>query len=196
MGLFYGHKISHDTATSGLAKKIHDNQRGAGSKVVCTVCDLAGASHLGHNPSGVMAAALMAQMELDYAASVPEELQVILKMDASKAFQHASRGNIIHVLMQHDSLKETFAPWYAHTQRIKQHMVYPSAVIDMAIVEALEGITQGSISGTKLFCVGTAGLVAGLQAKSCGTSEVTDVINNITLHGSAAEVERMEIAQE
>lgn len=61
-------------------------------------CELAGASHLGHTPSGVMAAALMAQMELDYAASIAEEPRVILKTDASKAFQHASRGNIYNAL--------------------------------------------------------------------------------------------------
>jgi hypothetical protein len=135
-------------------------------------------------------------MELDYAASVPEEPRVILKTDATKAFQHASRGNIYHVLMQHDSLKETFAPWYAHTQRLTQRMVYPSATMDTAIVEASGGITQGSISGTKLFCVGTAGLVAGLQAKGGGTSVVTAITDDITLHGSAVEVERMEIARE
>ena len=159
-------------------------------------CELAGASHLGHTPSGVMAAALMAQMELDYAASTVEEPRVILKTDASKAFQHASRGNIYNALTQHDTLRATFAPWYAHTQRLTQRMVYPSTTMDTAIIEASGGITQGSISGTKLFCVGTAGLVAGLQAKGGGTSVVTAITDDITLHGSAAEVERMEVARE
>ena len=158
--------------------------------------ELAGACHLGHTPSGVMAAALMAQMELDYAASVPEEPRVILKTDASKAFQHASRGNIYRVLTQHDTLKATFAPWYAHTQRLTQRMVYPSTTMDTAIIEASGGITQGSISGTKLFCVGTAALVSGLQATGGGTSVVTAITDDITLHGSAAEVERMEAARE
>jgi hypothetical protein len=73
-----------------------------------------------------------------------------------------------------------------------QRMVYPSATINTAIVEASGDITQGSISGTKLFCVGTA----GLQAKGGGTSIVTAITDDITLHGSAVEVELMEIAQE
>jgi hypothetical protein len=44
--------------------------------------------------------------------------------------------------------------------------------------------------------VGTARLVAGLQATGGGTSVVTAITDDITLHGSVAEVERMEAARE
>jgi hypothetical protein len=58
---------------------------------------LAGPAHLVGKKSGVLAAAIMAQMELDYAQFVvednPDDIRCILTTDAKAAFQSASRNN-------------------------------------------------------------------------------------------------------
>ena len=53
--------------------------------------DLAGPAHLAGKSSGVLAAAIMAQMELDYAQYIveenPNDIRCILTTDAKSAFQ-------------------------------------------------------------------------------------------------------------
>ena len=56
---------------------------------------LTGPAHLAGKPNGVLAAAIMAQMELDYIQRVAEadadSIRCILTTDAEAAFQSASR---------------------------------------------------------------------------------------------------------
>ena len=83
--------------------------------------DLSGPAHLSGKPSGVLAAAIMAQIELDYAQFVvednPENIRCILTTDARAAFQSASRRNCYRVLCTDDTLRERFAPFFAHSHK-------------------------------------------------------------------------------
>ena len=83
--------------------------------------DLAGPAHLAGKSSGVIAVAIMAQMELDYAQYVveenPNDIRCILTTDAKSAFQSASRQNCYKVLCTDDTLRERFAPFFAHTHK-------------------------------------------------------------------------------
>ena len=92
---------------------------------------LAGPAHLAGKPSGVLAAAIMAQMELDYAQFVveddPEDIRCVLTTDARAAFQSASRRNCYKVLCTDDTLKERFAPFFAHAHKGSQRIVWPAA---------------------------------------------------------------------
>ena len=64
--------------------------------------NLAGPAHLAGKSSGVLAAAIMAQMELDYAQFVaeedPDDIRCVLTTDAKTTFQSASRNNCYNVL--------------------------------------------------------------------------------------------------
>ena len=77
--------------------------------------DLAGPAHLSGKSSGVLAAAIMAQMELDYSQFVaednPDDVRCVLTTDAKAAFQSASRHNCHKVLCTEDTLRERFAPF-------------------------------------------------------------------------------------
>ena len=82
---------------------------------------LAGPGHLAGKPNGVLAAAFMAQMELDYAQYVvesdPDNIRCILTTDAKSAFQSASRKHTYEVLCSEGTLKERFAAFFAHTHK-------------------------------------------------------------------------------
>ena len=64
--------------------------------------ELAGLVHLAGKPNGVVAAALMTQMELDYMQRRleldPNDIRVILTTDAEAAFQSTSRKHCYDVL--------------------------------------------------------------------------------------------------
>jgi hypothetical protein len=126
--------------------------------------DLSGPAHLSGKPSGVLAAAIMAQMELDYAQFVvednPGDIRCILTTDARAAFQSASRRNCYNVLCTDDSLRERFAPFFAHAHKGSQRIVRPAANITLT---PSSGFTQGDVNSSKLFTCNTASLVQGLQ---------------------------------
>ncbi len=74
-----------------------------------TLVQLAGPAHLVGKPNGILAAALMTQMELDYAQRVAKSgnpsIRCILTTDAESAFQSTR-------------LQERVAPFFAQIQRI------------------------------------------------------------------------------
>ena len=74
-----------------------------GRKNEKALVDLAGPAHLAGKSSGVLAAAVMAQMELNYAQYVaednPKDIRCILTTDAKSAFQSASRHNCYKVMI-------------------------------------------------------------------------------------------------
>ena len=69
--------------------------------------------------TAVLAAALMSQMEVDYAQHIVEdharENRCILTTDAKAAFQSASRKHCYDVLCFDDKPKKRFAPFFAKT---------------------------------------------------------------------------------
>ena len=92
--------------------------------------DLTGSAHLAGKSSGVLATAVMAQMELDYAQYVaednPKDIRCILTVttDAKSAFQSASRHNCYKVLCTDDTLRERFAPFFCpYTQGLSAYHV-------------------------------------------------------------------------
>ena len=108
--------------------------------------------------------AVMAQMELDYAQYVtednPKDIRCILITNAKSAFQSASRHNCYKVLCTDDILRERFAPFFAHTHKGSQRIMWPGA--NMALRPS-SGFTQGDVNSSKLFTCNTASLVRGLQ---------------------------------
>ena len=114
--------------------------------------DLSGPAHLSGKPSGVLAAAIMAQMEFDYAQFVakynPENIKCILTTDSRAAFQSASRRNCYRVLCTDDTLRERFAPFFAHAHKGSQRIVWPAANMTMT---PSSGVTQGDVNSSKLF---------------------------------------------
>ncbi len=71
---------------------------------------LAGPAHLANKPTRVLAAGIMAQMELDYMQRVAESdediIRCILTTNSEAAFQSASRRNCYEVLCSEATLKE------------------------------------------------------------------------------------------
>lgn len=117
---------------------------------------LAGPAHLAGKSSGVLAAAIMAQMELDYAQFVVEDnsddIRCVLTTDAKSAFQSASRNNCYKVLCTEDTLRERFAPFFAHAHKGSQRIVWPAANMTL---RPSSGFTQGDVNSSKLFTCNT-----------------------------------------
>ena len=147
--------------------------------------DLSGPAHLSGKPSGVLAAAIMAQMELDYAQFVvednPENIRCILTTDARAAFQSASRRNCYRVLCTDDTLRERFAPFFAHAHKGSQRIVWPAA--NMTLTPS-SGFTQGDVNSSKLFTCNTASLVQGLQDAGGENVTVVAIVDDITIMGT------------
>ena len=147
--------------------------------------DLAGPAHLAGKPSGVLAAAIMAQMELDYAQflaeDAPENIRCILTTDAKAAFQSASRNNCYKVLCTEDTLRERFAPFFAHAHKGSQRIVWPAANMTL---KPSSGFTQGDVNSSKLFTCNTASLVKGLQDAGGQDATVVAIVDDITIMGS------------
>ena len=147
--------------------------------------DLAGPAHLAGKPSGVLAAAIMAQMELDYSQFVveddPDDIRCILTTDARAAFQSASRNNCYKVLCTDDTLRERFAPFFAHAHKGSQRIVWPAANIAL---KPSSGFTQGDVNSSKLFTCNTASLVQGLQDAGGENATVVAIVDDITIMGT------------
>ncbi len=108
----------------------------------------------------------MAQMELDYmqrvAKSDDDNIRCILTTDAEAAFQSAGRRHCCYeVLCSEATLKERFAPFFAHINKGAQRVFWLAANLQL---RPSSGFTQGDVNLSKLFTCDTASLVAGLQA--------------------------------
>ena len=146
---------------------------------------LAGPGHLAGKPNGVLAAAIMAQMELDYMQRVAESdadtIRCILTTDAEAAFQSASRKHCYEVLCSEATLKDRFAPFFAHTHKGAQRVFWPAANM---LLRPSSGFTQGDVNSSKLFTCNTASLVAGLQAEGPIDATVVAIVDDITIMGT------------
>ena len=125
---------------------------------------LAVPAHLAGKPNGVLAAAIMAQMELDNMQCEADEsetgrVRCILTTDAEAAFQSASRKHCYDVLCSEATLKDRFAPFFAHTHKGAQKVFWPAANL---LLRPSSGFTQGDVNSSKLFTCNMASLVAGL----------------------------------
>ena len=109
-----------------------------------TLVQLAGPAHLAGKPNGVLAAALMAQMELDYSQRVAESgdpsIRCILTTDAESAFQSTSRKHCYQVLCSDPTLQERVAPFFAHTHKGSQRVYWPESQM---LLKPSSGFTQG-----------------------------------------------------
>ena len=154
---------------------------------------LAGPAHLAGKSSGVLAAAIMAQMELDYAQFVvednPDDIRCVLTTDAKSAFQSASRNNCYKVLCTEDTLRERFAPFFAHAHKGSQRIVWPAANMTL---RPSSGFTQGDVNSSKLFTCNTASLVQGLQDAANTDATVVAIVDDITIMGTLAAVVSVE----
>ena len=167
-----------------------------GRKYDETLVQLAGPAHLAGKPNGFLAAALMAQMELDFmqctAESDPDKITVILTTDAKSAFQSTSRKNCYEVLGSEPTLRERFAPFFAHTHMGAQRVYWPAAKL---LLTPLSGFTQGDVNSSKLFTCNTASLVAGLHAASPCDATVVAIVDGITIMGTLDAVVNIESAR-
>ena len=158
--------------------------------------DLAGPAHLAGKPSGVLAAAIMAQIELDYAQFVteddPDDIRCILTTDAKAAFQSASRNNCYRVLCTDDTLKERFAPFFAHAHKGSQRIVWPAANMTL---KPSSGFTQGDVNSSKLFTCNTASLVKGLQEAGGDDATVVAIVDDITIMGTLSALTAVEASR-
>ena len=57
----------------------------------------------------------------------PNDIRCILTTDAKFAFQSASGHNCYKVLCTDDTLRERFAPFFAHTHKGSQRIMWPAA---------------------------------------------------------------------
>ena len=148
---------------------------------------LAGPAHLAGKPNGVLAAALMAQMEIDYAQRVTESddlsIRCILTTDAESAFQSTSRKHCYEVLCSEPTLKEQLAPFFAHTHKGSQRVYWPEG---NRLLKPSSGFTQGDVNSSKLFTCNTASLVAGLQLAGSDNATVVAIVDDITIMGTLA----------
>jgi hypothetical protein len=108
----------------------------------------AGPGHLNGKKDGPLAAAVMAQMELDYAQCNPDQIRCVLVTDAQNAFQSASRNNCYRVLNNNEHLKRFLAPFFAMQHKGEQNIVWAQA---NSVLNASSGFTQGDINASKLF---------------------------------------------
>ena len=127
----------------------------------------------------------MAQMELDYMQRVAESdadtIRCILTTDAEAVFQSASRKHCYDVLCSEATLKDRFAPFFAHTYKGAQRVFWPAANM---LQRPSAGFTQGDANSSKLFTCNTASLVAGLQAENPIDATVVAIVDDITIMGT------------
>ena len=156
---------------------------------------LAGPGHLNGKKYGPLAAAVMAQMELDYAQCNPDQARCVLVTDAKNAFQSASRNNCYRTLNSNEYLRRFLAPFFAMQHKGEQSIVWTQANM---VLKASSGFTQGDINASKFFTVNTASLVAGLQEAALSATEneenasVVAIIDDITVMGSLSALRRAE----
>jgi hypothetical protein len=159
----------------------------------------AGPGHLNGKKDGPLAAAVMAQMELDYAQCNPDQIRCVLVTDAKNAFQSASRNNCYRALNSNEYMRRFLAPFFAMQHKGEQNIVWAQA---NRVLKASSGFTQGDINSSKLFTVNTASLVSGLQeaALSVPSNEenasVVAIIDDITVMGNLIAVKHAEEVRE
>ena len=155
----------------------------------------AGPGHLNGKKDGPLAAAVMAQMELDYAQCNPHQVRCVLVTDAKNAFQSASRSNCYRLLHGNEHLKKCLAPFFAMQHKGEQNIVWAQANL---VLKVSSGFTQGDINASKLFTVNTASLVSGLQQAALSNqlqeenATVVAIIDDITIMGDLKAVTRAE----
>ena len=160
---------------------------------------LAGPGHLNGKKDGPLAAAVMAQMELDYAQCNPDQVRCVLVTDAKNAFQSASRNNCYRALNSNEYLRRFLAPFFAMQHKGEQNIVWTQA---NRVLKSSSGFTQGDINASKLFTVNTASLVAGLQEAALSATDneknasVVAIIDDITVMGSLSAVRSAEAVRE
>jgi hypothetical protein len=135
-------------------------------------------------------------MELDYmqceAESVTGRVRCILTTDAEAAFQSASRKHCYDVLCSEATLKDRFAPFFAHTHKGAQKVFWPAANL---LLRPSSGFTQGDVNSSKLFTCNTASLVAGLQAAGSTDATVVAIVDDITIMGTLEAVKAIDSAR-
>ena len=155
----------------------------------------AGPGHLNGKKDGPLAAAVMAQMELDYAQCNPDQVRCVLVTDAKNAFQSASRSNCYRILHGNENLRKALAPFFAMQHKGEQNIVWAQANL---VLKTSSGFTQGDINASKLFTVNTASVVSGLQQAALSISlpesnaTVVAIIDDITIMGDLEAVKRAE----
>ena len=135
-------------------------------------------------------------MELDYMQRVAEsdanDIRCILTTDAEAAFQSASRKHCYEVLCSEATLKDRFAPFFAHTHKGAQRVFWPAANL---LLRPSSGFTQGDVNSSKLFTCNTASLVAGLQAEGLTDATVVAIVDDITIMGTLDAVKAIDSAR-
>jgi hypothetical protein len=156
---------------------------------------LAGPAHLAGRKDGVLSAAIMTQMELDYAKANPQKTRCILLTDAKSAFQSASRRHCLETLQSDATLNSHLAPFFAKQHLGTQRTIWSEGNRTFSVSS---GFTQGDINASKLFACNTSGLVKGLQLAALTDAQDTDnatvmaVIDDITVLGDIDAVCRTE----
>ena len=159
----------------------------------------AGPGHLNGKKDGPLAAAVMAQMELDYAQCNPDQVRCVLVTDAKNAFQSASRNNCYRTLNSNEYMRRFLAPFFAMQHKGEQNIVWAQA---NRVLKASSGFTQGDINASKLFTVNTASLVSGLQEAALSgpsneeNASVVAIIDDITVMGDLSAVKHAEEVRE
>ena len=159
----------------------------------------AGPGHLNGKKDGPLAAAVMAQMELDFAQCNPDQVRCVLVTDAKNAFQSASRNNCYRALNSNEYMRRFLAPFFAMQHKGEQNIVWAQA---NRMLKASSGFTQGDINASKLFTVNTASLVSGLQEAALSDSPNTEnasvvaIIDDITVMGDLSAVKNAEEVRE
>ena len=160
---------------------------------------VAGPAHLAGRRDGVLAVAVMTQMELDYSQCNPDKVRGILVTDAKAAFQSSSRRHCHATLQADDSLRVHLAPFFAKQHQGTQKVVWAEG---HRVFPVSSGFTQGDINASKLFACNTANLVAGLQHAALQDSSLEDnatvmaIIDDITIMGDLEAICRTEATRD
>ena len=127
------------------------------------------------------------------AESNEDSVRCILTTDAEAAFQSANRKHYYDVLCSEETLKDRFAPFFAHTHKGAQRVLWPEA---NKFLRPSSGFTQGDINSSKLFTCNTASLMAGLQAEGPIDAKVVAIVDDITIMGTLDAVKAIDSARE
>ena len=95
------------------------------------------------------------------------------------------------MLCSEPTLRDRFAPFFAHTHMGAQQVYWPDAKV---LLIPSSGFTQGDVNSSKLFTCNTASLVAGLQAPVDAT--VVAILDDITIMGTLNAVVDIECARD
>ena len=93
------------------------------------------------------------------------------------------------MLCTDDTLKERFAPFFAHAHKGSQRIVWPAA--NMTLTPS-SGFTQGDVNSSKLFTCNTASLVKGLQEAGGDDATVVAIVDDIIIMGTLSALTAVE----